>query len=93
MNKFKAIVFACMALLMAGCQPATPELVPTSEPTATTEPSATNTVLPPTLTAPPEPTEAAIEVEPCVACHTDKDQLISTAKLEEVVESESSGVG
>jgi len=93
MNKFKAIVFACMALLMAGCQSAAPELIPTSELAATTEPAATSTVLPATLTAPPEPTEAAIEIEPCVACHTDKDQLISTAKLEEVIESESSGVG
>ena len=29
----------------------------------------------------------------CLSCHSDKDRLISTAKEEEVVEAESSGVG
>jgi hypothetical protein len=32
-------------------------------------------------------------VDQCVVCHTDKDELISTAKPEEVVETESSGAG
>lgn len=48
-----------------------------------------------------EPTAAAVETTPtfepqtdyCLDCHTDKDQLIQTAKTEEVVESESEGVG
>lgn len=54
---------------------------PTEEPTL--EPSATSTVL---------PTEVVV-LDYCVACHTDQDQLITTAKVEEVVEKESEGVG
>ncbi len=51
--------------------------------------------------APPldEPVEAPASVEPgddidqCLACHSDKDTLISTAKAEEAVESENEGEG
>jgi hypothetical protein len=39
----------------------------------------------------------AVGVQPqaneCLACHTEKDRLIETAKPEEVVEKESSGAG
>jgi hypothetical protein len=67
-------------LFLAGCQTATLESVPTT------------TANPPTLAV--EPTvEAVVEVDQCVSCHTDKEQLISTAKPEEEVEEESSGVG
>jgi hypothetical protein len=32
-------------------------------------------------------------VDHCAACHTDKEELISTAKPEEVLEKESTGAG
>jgi uncharacterized lipoprotein NlpE involved in copper resistance len=38
-------------------------------------------------------TQSPGEVDHCAACHTDKEQLISTAKPEEAVEKESSGAG
>jgi hypothetical protein len=45
-----------------------------------------------------EPLEAVVvtvaeEVNECLVCHTDKQQLIDTAKEEEKVEKESTGVG
>ena len=39
-----------------------------------------------------ESDEAQVESE-CLNCHSDKERLIETAKEEEVVEGESSGVG
>lgn len=80
MRKIITFVLASMLLFLAGCQTATPEPVPT------------NTVVPPTPTV--EPTvEVVVEVDYCVSCHTDKEQLISVAKPVEEKESESSGVG
>jgi len=71
-----------VTLFLAGCQTATPEPVPT------------NTAIPPTPTAKPtETVEVVVQVDYCVDCHTDKEQLISTAKPEETAEKESSGVG
>lgn len=69
-----------LALLLAGCGQS-PTTTPTSgqpqKPTQTAAPTAT----------------AVAAVNYCVECHTDKDQLIQTAKPEEEVESESEGVG
>ena len=80
MQKVWLILLIFLLLFLAGCQTATPESVPTS------------TAIPPTPTV--EPTEeVVVEVDYCVSCHTDKEQLISTVKPEEVVEKESSGVG
>jgi len=80
MRKIITFVLASMLLFLAGCQTATPEPVPT------------NTAVPPTPTV--EPTvEVIVEVDYCVSCHTDKEQLISVAKPVEEKESESSGVG
>ena len=80
MRKIITFVLASMLLFLAGCQTATPEPVPT------------NTAVPPTPTV--EPTvEVVVEVDYCVSCHTDKEQLISVAKPVEEKESESSGVG
>lgn len=72
--------FGLLALLLAGCgqaPTATPTSVPPQEPTQTAAPTAM----------------AVATVNYCVDCHTDKDQLIQTAKPEEEVESEDEGVG
>jgi hypothetical protein len=79
MQRVWLILQIFLLLFLAGCQTATPEPIPTS------------IAIPPTPTV--EPTEVAVEVDYCVSCHTDKEQLISTAKPVEVVEKESSGVG
>ncbi len=80
MRRFWPILVAILALLLAGCQKA-----------ATEEPVPTVTEAPPTA----EPTEeAVVEVDYCLSCHTDKEQLVATAKPEEeAAESESKGVG
>jgi hypothetical protein len=83
MRKLLIILSAPCLLLLAGCTTSTPAPTPESEPTA----------LPtevPTLVPTPVPTEV---VDYCVDCHTDKEQLISTAKPVVEAESESSGVG
>ncbi len=87
MKKIKYFLFTLiMSMLLVwtfGCT--STENNPTPEPTeeATLEP----TLPPPTATAEPE------VVNQCVECHTDKDQLISTAKAEEEVVSENEGAG
>jgi hypothetical protein len=62
--------------------------------TATEEPAPTETTAP-TPTTEPTPTEEAIAevADQCLACHSDKEQLINTAAPEEIIPSESSGVG
>lgn len=81
MKKGRFLLLAFM-LFLVGCQTATPEPIPTS------------TTIPPTPTIEPTATiEVVADVDYCVDCHTDKEQLISTAKTEEVAEEESSGVG
>ena len=77
--------------------PASPTPVPPS-PTPTTEPSPTSspTTIPPSPTTEPSPTpapEVASSDDSCISCHTDQEQLIATAKDEEVVESLSEGEG
>ena len=47
----------------------------------------------PIAIAPVPTSQDAPEPNECLKCHTDKQRLIDTAKPEEVVESESSGVG
>ncbi len=41
----------------------------------------------------PAAVESGEEIDQCLACHSDKDTLINTAKAEEAVESENEGEG
>jgi len=83
------------SLLLWACAPASQ---PTASATVTSAPTwtpmiPTDTPTPePSATATTEPTEVVV-LDYCVACHTDKDQLITTARVEAVVEKESEGVG
>ena len=81
----KLFIFLNIACLffLAGCATSTP--APTPEPEPTLAPTEA-----PVLEPTPEPVEV---VDYCVDCHTDKEQLISTAKPVVEKESESSGVG
>ena len=79
---FITLSIPCLFMLV-GCATSTP--APTPEPEPTSLPTEA-----PTLVPTPEPTKV---VDYCVDCHTDKEQLISTAKPEVEAESESSGVG
>ena len=85
MRKIWVILFVLTIFLLSGCQ------------TATVEPTATEAIVEKEPTpSPVPPTEEIVveEVDYCVSCHTDKEELIATAKVvEEVGESESSGVG
>lgn len=90
MKKTKYFFFTLiLSMLLAwtfGCSSTSTELEnPTQEPTeeATLEPT-----LPPST-----PTSEAEMVNYCLDCHTDKDDLISTAKPEEEVISENQGSG
>lgn len=72
----------------------TPEpIIPT--PTSTQAPPTPTETLAPTATSQPTPTQEVVaEVsDACLACHSDKNQLIETAAPEEKAPSESSGVG
>ena len=61
--------------------------------TAAVEPTATDPIVEATATTAPTSTPIPT-VDECLNCHTDKDQLIAVAApIEEVDESESSGVG
>jgi hypothetical protein len=75
------------------------EAAPASPTTADGSPTAEAEladVPPPTPTTPPSPTPTPVVIAPddgCENCHTDKEQLIATAKEEEVVEELSEGEG
>ncbi|HEX5837178.1 MAG TPA: hypothetical protein VFY26_05055 [Anaerolineales bacterium] len=78
MRKFYLILILLFSILLAGCK-ASPAPAPVDE--AAVEPS-------------PVPAPSTVEeVDYCVSCHTDKEQLISTAKPVLAAESESRGVG
>lgn len=78
------LLLTLLFMSLSGCTgatpaPATPTDEPVEEESATVEEVATVS----------EP----VEVNNCLACHTDKDRLIDTAKPEEVVISENEGEG
>ncbi|MBN1373358.1 MAG: hypothetical protein JW987_15585 [Anaerolineaceae bacterium] len=73
-----AVLTVLAALSLTACQGA---------PTATVAAPEVTAELP---TAAPLPT---LEPNYCLDCHTDKDQLIATAKIEEEVEKEDEGAG
>lgn len=72
---------------------------PTVQSSPTTAPSPTSSPTPTTVPSPtvaPSPTLSPTVVasnDSCIQCHTDKEQLIATAKEEEVVEKLSEGEG
>jgi len=86
-SKYSFLLFLLMALVMSISSCAAPVEVP---PTATEEPVEENT---------PEPTEVVVDtpeaevVDYCVDCHTEKEQLIDTAKPVVEVVSENEGAG
>lgn len=76
--KLKYIGFLITGLLfLAACASALSETEPVTDEAPATEAAST----------------AAPEANECLACHTDKQRLIDTAKPEEIAESESKGVG
>jgi hypothetical protein len=89
------LMVVLLAALLTGCgsaqETATATVAPAEPTTAAPAATATTRALPD-----PTATTAATEVaavDQCVVCHTDKDQLIATAKIEEEVIKESEGAG
>ena len=83
---FSVPLFLTIFLLgLSGCAGTTP--IPE---TPTEEPVEEET---PVNEAAAQEAEVAQEPNYCLDCHADKDQLIATAKAEEVVETESEGAG
>lgn len=77
-RRILAGVLLTLGLLLSACSPAAEETPSATEAPAETEPAVAS----------------APEAGECLACHTDKQRLIDTAKPEETSgESESSGVG
>jgi hypothetical protein len=75
--------FLVAVVILTSCAQA-----PTAAPATQPEPQPI-----PTETKPAPTATDAPAVDYCLECHTDKEQLIDTAKPEVVLESESEGVG
>ena len=85
-KKIRIIFTAILTMLvlgLSGCGsvPSVSE-TPTSEPTEAVAPDPE-----------PAPTMETAEVDHCLDCHTDKQRLISTAKVVEEIVSENEGAG
>jgi PBP1b-binding outer membrane lipoprotein LpoB len=94
------LIVILMVLILVGCS--APEATPTAEVAAPveqpTQPQITATSVEATATVESSPTPASTATEVavvdyCLECHTDKDQLILTAKIEEEAPKESEGAG
>jgi outer membrane lipoprotein-sorting protein len=72
-----AVFLLTAALILSACAPAG-----TESPSATQAPEEAETV-----------STVEAEADECLACHTDKQRLIDTAKPVDAAESESKGVG
>ena len=94
----KLSTLICLAVLFLGACAPTAAIESTQPPTATELQTMTATLVPATATTEPTlapsitPTEE-VAADFCIQCHTDKEALIQTAKLDEPVKSESEGVG
>jgi hypothetical protein len=96
--KRRLVTYLCgvvLVVLLTSC--GTPPTAPTATvvPMTPTVTQPTATVLPtqaPSPTAASTPTEV-VKTDTCVTCHTDKDQLISTANQVEEQVKESEGAG
>jgi len=90
-RRWLSLIILVPVLLLAACQGEV-VTIPEAEVYASVDVPAQSETSPigvaptPTSQTPAEPNE-------CLNCHVDKQRLIDTAKPEEVVESESSGVG
>ena len=83
---FFTLILSITLVWTVGCSANAPEQdSPTVEPT---EEIAQEPTLPPAT-----PTSEPEAINYCLDCHTDKDRLISTAKVEEEVISENEGAG
>jgi hypothetical protein len=90
-SRWLSLIILVAALLLAACQGEV-VTIPEGEVYASVEAlpqSETN----PISAAPTPISQTPAEPNECLNCHADKQRLIDTAKPEEVVESESSGVG
>ena len=91
----KVSVLLALFLVVVGVMACGPT-APAPTPRATQERAELAKVPPPTPTIPAIPTEIPALTAPddsCVSCHTEKEQLIATAKEEEVAEELSEGEG
>ena len=83
-------LFLATILLRASCQSTE---VASADPATQSLPRAKVDPLAVSVSAQQVSNASAPEVNECLNCHADKQRLIDTAKEEEVVEAESSGVG